>query len=91
MKRNTFLKSLGLLAVGIISGKNIFGAVKKDELPNYDLDPEISRKLNDDMVDYGGCVYKGYSDGKIEYVPYIEYQRGNLKWQNNELFTKVVW
>jgi len=30
MKRNTFLKSLGLLAAGIVSGNKIFGAAKKN-------------------------------------------------------------
>ena len=41
MKRNTFLKSLGLLAAGIVSGNKIFGAAKKTG--SIELNP---RKIN---------------------------------------------
>lgn len=43
MKRNTFLKSLGLLAAGIVSGNKIFGDVKK----NHNVVTLYKKKVED--------------------------------------------
>lgn len=89
MKRNTFLKSLGLLAAGIVSGKNVFGAAKKNNKSKQCLiitDPETGKGLilNGAQIQLEWVGYDNYGKKSMELCPilYMKYAMETTDFQD---------